>query len=200
MSVSFPAEIIERRIYFIRGQRVMLDSNLAELYGVRTKVLNQAVKRNKDRFPKDFMFQLSNSESNSWMKYKISRSQNVTLKRGQNIKYRPYAFSEHGILMLSSVLKSKRAVEVNITIMRTFVRLRRMLASNEFLSRKLKELEKKYDEQFQIVFDAIRQILTPPEKPKKPFGFVIEEPKAKYGLKTQTRRNDKILKSESSNY
>jgi ORF6N domain len=161
----------------------MLDRDLATLYGVQTKVLNQAVKRNIDRFPDDFMFQLDDEETVAWLKHEKdppSRSQIVTLKRGTNIKYRPYAFTEHGILMLSSVINSGRAIQVNIAIMRTFVRLREMLASNAELSRKLDALENKYDEQFKVVFEAIRQILAPPEKPKGPIGFQVREAAGAY--------------------
>ena len=151
----------------------MLDRALASLYGVSTKAFNQAVKRHKERFPSDFMFQLTMEETQVLR----SRSQSVTLKRGQNIKYRPYAFTEHEILMLSSVLSSDRAVQVNIEIMRTFVRLRRMLASNAELAKKLEELEKKYDHQFSAVFDAIRELMIPPEPKRKQIGFT--KPKKK---------------------
>ncbi len=178
-----PVERIERSILLVRGQKVMLDRDLASLYEVPTKVLNQAIKRNSDRFPADFMFQLSEDETNAWLRHSMlsgSRSQIVTLKRGSNIKYRPYAFTEHGILMLSSVLKSERAIQVNIAIMRTFVRLQEMLASNAELARKLDALEKKYDKQFRVVFEAIRQILTPPEKPKRPIGFKLREKREEY--------------------
>jgi len=155
-----PVERIERSILLIRGQKVMLDRDLAYLYGVTTKVLNQAVKRHKDRFPEDFMFQLTMEEAKIWwteVRGSSLRSQIVTLKRGQHIKYRPYAFTEHGILMLSSVLNSERAVQVNIEIMRAFVRLRRLLASHADLARKLNALERKYDAQLKMVFDAIRE-------------------------------------------
>jgi len=143
----------------------MLDYDLAELYGVETKILNQAVKRNMKRFPGDFMFQISFQEVRGL------RSQSVTLKRGQHIKYRPYAFTEHGILMLSSVLNSERAVQVNIEIMRAFVKLREMLASHKDLALKLAEMEKKYDSQFKVVFDAIRELMTPPEPKPRRIGF-----------------------------
>lgn len=179
-STLIPAEVIERRILLVRGQKVMLDKHLAELYGVQTRDINKAVNRNIDRFPKDFMFQVTNNEFKNLMFHFGTSSWGGTRKR-------PRVFTEHGILMLSSVLRSKRAVQANIVIMRTFVRLRRMLASNESLSRKLKELEKKYDEQFQVVFEAIRQILTPPEKPKRPFGFSIEEPKILYTIRKVKR-------------
>jgi hypothetical protein len=180
-----PLERIERSILLIRGHKVMLDRDLAYLYGVTTKVLNQAVKRHADRFPEDFMFQLTMEEARIWWEQVRPvrlRSQFVTLKRGQHIKYRPYAFTEHGILMLSSVLNSERAVQVNIEIMRTFVRLRRILASHADLARKLDALEKKYDAQFKIVFDAIRQLMAPPEPepPKKRIGFLVEEPHVPY--------------------
>lgn len=152
----------------------MLDRDLAGLYGVSTKVFNQAVKRHRDRFPEDFMFQLTMEEaSDLWAKDvgSHSRSQIVTLKRGQNIKYCPYAFNEHGILMLSSVLTSERAIQVNIEIMRAFVKLRRLLASNADLARELKELESKYDRQFKVVFDAIRHLMTTPRSKTKQIGF-----------------------------
>jgi hypothetical protein len=149
--INLPVERIEQTIFAIRGERVMLDRDLAALYGVSTKTLNQAVKRHRDRFPDDFMFQLTMKEARAWWSEKSinrPRSQIVTLKKGQNIKYRPYAFTEHGILMLSSVLNSERAIQVNIEIMRAFVRLRQMLSSNVELALKLAELEKKYDRQF----------------------------------------------------
>jgi len=172
-SIALPDESIEDTILLIRGQRVILDHDLARLYGVATKVLNQAVKRNLDRFPEDFMFQLTKAETEEWETLNSSRSQIVTLKkiRGTNIKYRPYAFTEHGILMLSSVLKSQRAVQVNIQIMRTFVRLRQMLASNETLIERLDELEANYDAKFKIVFRAIRHLMNPQVVKRKPIGF-----------------------------
>ncbi|PIV22822.1 MAG: DNA-binding protein [Deltaproteobacteria bacterium CG_4_8_14_3_um_filter_45_9] len=185
-----PIERIERSILLIRGQKVMIARDLAYLYGVTTKVLNQAVKRHKDRFPEDFMFQLTMEEAKIWwteVRGSGLRSQIVTLKRGQHIKYRPYAFTEHGILMLSSVLNSERAVQVNIEIMRTFVRLRRMLASHAELARKLEALEKRYDAQFKIVFDAIRELMRPPEPKKRPIGFLVEEPKVPYITKMKRK-------------
>jgi hypothetical protein len=146
-SIALPDELIEDTILLIRGKRVILDHDLAKLYGVTTRALNQAVKRNLDRFPEDFMFQLTKAETAEWQRLKPSRSQFVILNktRGTNIKYQPYAFTEHGILMLSSVLKSSRAVQVNIQIMRTFVRLRQMLISNETLIERLDELKENYD-------------------------------------------------------
>ena len=172
-SIALPDELIEDTILLIRGKRVILDQDLARLYGVTTKVLNQAAKRNLDRFPEDFMFQLTKAETEDWQGLKRSRSQIVTLNktRGTNIKYQPYAFTEHGILMLSSVLKSPRAVQVNIQIMRTFVRLREMLASNDKLVERLDRLEENYDAKFKSVFSAIRQLMNPPIDKRKPVGF-----------------------------
>lgn len=167
-SEDLAMERLALMVHLIRGEKVMLDSDLAALYGVQTKVLNQAVRRNIDRFPQDFMFQLSEDE-------KVSlRSQFVTLKRGEHRKYLPYAFSEQGVAMLSSVLRSPRAVEVNIAIMRTFVQLRRLMDSNALLADKIEQLEKKYadhDQQFQLVFDAIKKLITSPATPGKEMGF-----------------------------
>jgi len=163
-----PVERITRAILLIRGQKVMLDEALAALYEVEVKVLNQAVGRNAGRFPADFMFQLTTEES------AFLRSQFVTLKTGsgRHRKYLPYAFTEQGVAMLSSVLRSKRAVRVNIEIVRAFVQLRQMLSSNADLARKLAALEKKYDAQFKVVFDAIRELTAPPEPPgKRRIGF-----------------------------
>jgi len=161
-------ERITQSIFMMRGHKVMLDTDLAELYEVEVKVLNQAVKRNIERFPGDFMFQLTAEEAQSL------RSQSVTLKtgRGRHRKYMPYAFTEQGVAMLSSVLRSDRAVHVNIEIMRAFVRLRQMLSANADLARKLAALERTYDAQFKVVFDAIRELMTPPEpRKKRPIGF-----------------------------
>ena len=164
-SPLMPVERITQSIIFIRSQKVMLDADLASLYDVETKSLVQAVKRNIDRFPEDFMFQLTQQE------FDDLRSQIVTSSWGGR-RYPPYAFTEQGIAMLSSVLRSKRAIHVNIEIMRAFVQLRRMLASHEDLARKLSDLEKKYDTQFKVVFDAIRELMTPPEpKKKRAMGF-----------------------------
>lgn len=152
----------------------MLDRDLARLYNVSTSVFNQAVKRHKERFPKDFMFRLTIDEARAWQteeSKRCLRSQTVILKRGQHIKHLPYAFTEHGILMLSSVLNSELAIHVNIEIMRAFVRLRQMLASNTELSHKLAEVERKYDRQFKVVFDAIRQLMMPSVSKKRTIGF-----------------------------
>ena len=171
-----PSERIAGSIYLLRGQRVMLDFDRAGLYGVATKVINQALKRNTIRFPDDFMFQLSRNE--------VERiSQIVTLKRGRNIKYRPYAFTEQGVAMLSSVLKSDRAVKVNIAIMRAFVRLRGVLETNRKLAGKFAELEKrvrKHDERIDAILEAIRQLMAPPEKPRREIGFHMRETTPRY--------------------
>ena len=158
-----PVERITQAILLIRWQKAMLDEALAALYGVAVKVLNQAVRRNTDRFPADFMFQLTAEET------AFLRSQIVTLNagRGQHRKYRPYAFTEQGVAMLSSVLRSKRAVRVNVEIMRAFVRLRQLLSTHADLARKLAAMETKYDAQFKVVFDAIRELMAPPEPPRK---------------------------------
>ncbi|OGR53312.1 MAG: DNA-binding protein [Elusimicrobia bacterium GWA2_62_23] len=161
-----PLEMIERKIYLIRGHRVMLDKDLAEMYEVLTKNLNKAVSRNIESFPADFMFQLTAEE------YKSLRFQFGTLKRGSHSKYLPRVFMEQGVSMLSSVLKSKRARMVNIQIMRTFVKLRELLNTHKELARKLEELEKKYDAQFRSVFDAIRALMEAPgPEPKRIEGF-----------------------------
>ena len=161
--INIPVERIEKSIYLIRGEKVMLDRDLAELYGVETRVLNQSVRRNLERFPSDFMFELTRDEI-------VGISQFVT---SSNLKFskRVTAFSEQGVAMLSSVLRSKRAVAVNVQIMRTFVRLRQMLGSNADLAKKLENLEKKYDRQFKVVFDAIRLLMTPAEPKRKQIGF-----------------------------
>jgi phage regulator Rha-like protein len=175
-------ETIEQRIYLIRGHRVMLSMHLAELYGVEPRVLIQAVKRNRERFPSDFMFQMTWEEASLLKSQFVTsrdsssslRSQNVILKRGQHVKYPPYAFTEQGVAMLSSVLRSRRAVQVNIAIMRAFVKLRETLALHKELAKKLEELEQKiihHDAQIQSIFDAIRRLMAPPEKPQGRIGF-----------------------------
>jgi len=167
-----PAERIESAILLLRGERVLLDRDLAALYGVETKVLVQAVKRNLDRFPRDFMFQLTKKE------FDDLRSQSVTSSQWGGRRYPPYAFTEQGVAMLSGVLRSPRAVQVNVEIMRTFVRLRRMLSTHAELARKLAALERKYDAQFRAVFDAIRGLMAPPPSPRrKRIGFDTERQK-----------------------
>jgi len=161
MSSLIPVERVEQKILLIRGEKVLLDNDLAELYGVETKAMNRAVKRNKDRFPDDFAFQLNEQE------YEALRCHFGTSKGKGGRRYLPYVFTEQGIAMLSSVLKSKRAALVNVAIMRTFVQLRKMIASNKELVQKLAQLEKKYDHQFKMVFDAIRELMAPPPVPPK---------------------------------
>jgi hypothetical protein len=156
---------IENRIFMLRGHKVMLSTDLADLYGVEPRALVQAVKRNVERFPADFMFQLNQTE------FENLKSQIVTSSWGGLRRATPYAFTEQGVAMLSSVLRSRRAVMVNIEIMRAFVRLRQMLVSNADLARKLAALERKYDAQFKAVFDAIRELMTPSAVSKRPIGF-----------------------------
>lgn len=161
-------ERVESRILVVRGQRVMVDRDLARLYGVPAKVLNQAVRRNVSRFPEDFMFQLDAEE------YECLRSQFVTLDnqgRGAHRKYLPYAFTEQGVAMLSSVLRSPRAIQVNIEIMRAFVRLREYALSHSELARRIESLEIRYDEHFRVVFDAIRELMMPEASPRTTIGF-----------------------------
>jgi hypothetical protein len=165
-----PHDSIEHAIHFIRGHRVMISPDLAKLYGVESRVLVQAVKRNIERFPPDFMFQLTREEFNQL------KSRIVTLEKSPRAT--PYAFTEQGVAMLASVLNSKRAVAVNIQIMRVFVRVRQLIAGHADLARRLDALEGKYDKQFRVVFDAIRELMTPPEEPPKPpIGFQSERKK-----------------------
>ncbi len=179
-------ENVESRIFLIRGQKVMLDRDLAGLYGVATKVLNQAVKRNIKRFPDDFMFKLTPSEKNELV---TICDRFITLKHSI---VAPYAFTEQGVAMLSSVLNSERAVQVNIAIMRAFVKLREILSTHKELAYKLAELEQKiekHDEEIKAIFDAIRQLTAPPEPREKKIGFRVRERGAKY--RTSLRRNTK---------
>jgi phage regulator Rha-like protein len=164
-SSLIPVERIERLIYLIRGEKVILDSDLASLYGVQTRALIQAIKRNIRRFPEDFMFRLTTNEFNSL------RSQIVISKGKGGRRYLPYAFTEHGVIMAANVLNSERAARASVQVVRTFVRLRQMLASNIELSRRLDELESKYDRQFKVVFDAIRQLMSPVVPDRKQIGF-----------------------------
>ncbi|MSR76948.1 MAG: ORF6N domain-containing protein [Candidatus Omnitrophica bacterium] len=167
-TASISHETLRQKIYFLRNQKVMLSLDLADLYQVKPKALIQAVKRNQDRFPSDFMFQLSAEE------FTNLKSQFVTSSWGGLRRAVPYAFTEQGVSMLSSVLKSKRAIQVNIQIMRTFTKIRQMLDAHKELRRKIEAMEKKYDLQFKVVFDALKQLLEPapePEKPKRRIGF-----------------------------
>jgi len=172
-----PAERIERAIILVRGEKVMLDGDLAEIYGVETKRVNEQVRRNLNRFPPDFMFRLTPVEWDSL------RSQFATLKRGQHRKYLPYVFTEHGALMLANVLNSERAEQTSVMVVRAFVRLRQLLSSNAELARKLEAMEKKYDAQFKVVFDAISQLMSPSETKRKEIGFHVKhedhKPKAR---------------------
>ena len=179
MTAVVPTERIEKLILLIRGHKVILDADLADLYGVETRALTQAVKRNLSRFPADFMFQLSDEEA------KLLRSQIViSKKRRGGRRYLPYAFTEQGVAMLSSVLNSERAVEINIEIMRAFVRLREVLLTHKDLARKLDALERKFeshDVHIRSLFEAIRQLMTPPEPNKRKIGFLVKERAARYG-------------------
>ncbi|MEK6814702.1 MAG: ORF6N domain-containing protein [Nitrospirota bacterium] len=191
--VVVPMERITQAIFLIRGQKVMLSTHLAELYEVEPRVLVQAVKRNIERFPEDFMFQLTWGEIANLKSLSVisrpadtvaSRSQSVILKRGLNIKYPPYAFTEQGVAMLSSVLRSDRAIHVNIEIMRAFVRLRRFLATHKELADKLADLEGRlaaHDRQIGSIFEAIRQLMAPPEPKRRRIGFQVKEKRMRYG-------------------
>jgi hypothetical protein len=188
-----PIELLEQRIYFLRGQRVMLDADLAEIYGVATKVLNQAVKRNLHRFPEDFMFRLTIEEAQNVIRL---RSQIVTLKRGQNIKYAPYAFTGHGAVMLASVLNSPLAIEASIQVVRAFVQMRTVLAVHQDLAKKIEELEitvGTHGKNFEAVFTALRELLKPPKKPrrtpKRQIGFTGEHKMTTKKIKATKRKN-----------
>jgi phage regulator Rha-like protein len=184
MADIVPIERITNKIYLMRGMKVMLDRDLAELYDVETRTLVQAIKRNKQRFPPDFMFQLFKDEFDSL------RSQIVISKGRGGRRYPPYAFTEQGVAMLSSVLNSDRAIQVNILIMRAFTKLREMLSTHEDLKKKIDDMEKKYDQQFQIVFEAIKQLLETDEKPKKKIGFTVKEKQKAYGKRTKKKNKE----------
>jgi phage regulator Rha-like protein len=176
-----PIELIQSKIVVIRGEKVMIDHDLAELYGVETGVLNRAVKRNLERFPKDFMFQLL---ANEWELLRCQTGISKESRGGR--RYLPYAFTEQGVAMLSSVLNSKTAIEVNIAIMRAFVQLRKISYSQKQISRRLREIEVRlgdHDEKIEIIFEAILQLLTLPEETKNPIGFEIKEPETRYRRK-----------------
>ena len=180
--VMSPSANMERRILSMRGQRVMLDADLATLYGVSTRVLNQAVKRNRERFPEDFMFRLTRTEKAEV----ITNCDHLQL-----LKFSPslpHAFTEHGAIMLASVLNTPIAVQASVHIVRAFVRLREVLATHKDLARKLEELERKYDVQFKVVFDAIRQLMARPEKPRRSIGFRVEEARPRYRVRRPAGR------------
>jgi phage regulator Rha-like protein len=168
--ITIPQETIRQKIYLIRGEKVMIDRDLAELYGVETKALTRAVKRNTDRFPSDFMFQLNKEEA------KILRYQFGTLGFGKYSKYIPYVFTEQGVAMLSGVLNSKRAIRVNIQIIRTFTMLRKILSTHKELREKIDAMEQKYDKRFRVIFDTLRLLIKEDKKPKKPIGFYDRKP------------------------
>ena len=176
-SLMIPVERIEKTILLIRDQKVIIDTDLAELYGVTTKALNQSVTRNEQRFPSDFMFRLTKTEKQELV------TNCDRLDRLKHSSALPRVFTEQGVAMLSSVLKSDRAIKVNIQIMRTFTKLRQMLSTNAELKQKVEAMEKKYDEQFQIVFEAIKQLLSEEDKPKKKIGYTVKEKQKKYGKK-----------------
>lgn len=185
MTTTVPIEIITSKIYLIRNIKVMLDRSLAELYGVKTKVLKQAVKRNIGRFPKDFMFELTKLEFDNL------RSQIVTSSWG-GTRYSPMVFTKQGVAMLSSVLNSDTAIKVNIQIMRAFTQLRQMLSTHKDLKKKIETMEKKYDQQFQIVFEAIKQLLEADAKPRKKIGFTVKEKQKAYGKSLPTKALDEF--------
>jgi len=166
MKAIIPVEVVEKRILFIRGEKVMVDRDLAELYQVSTKVLNQAVRRNNDRFPESFMFQLNLQEKVEL----VTNCDRFTMLKHSSVL--PHAFTEQGVAMLSSVLNSKRAIAVNILIIQTFVKLRNLLASHQDILRKIEQMERKYDEQFHVVFTAIRRMIEVDAKPKQRIGFI----------------------------
>ncbi len=177
MTTTLPIEKITSKIYLIRGQKVMLDADLAELYEVTTKALNQAVTRNEQRFPSDFMFRLAKEEKQELV------TNCDRLDRLKHSSALPRVFTEQGVAMLSSILKSKRAIKVNIQIMRAFTQLRQMLSTHKDLKKKIETMEKKYDQQFQVVFEAIKQLLEADAKPRKKIGFTVKEETSKYGKK-----------------
>jgi len=180
-----PVARIQKSIFLFRGQKVLLDMDLAEFYGVETRSLIQAVMRNIERFPSDFVFQLDQDEFDSL------RSQIVISKGKGGRRYLPYAFTEQGVAMLSSVLRSKRAIQVNVAIMRTFVKLREMLSTHKELAHQLVDLERRledHDEQIQTIFEAIRQLMVPPEKPRKKIGFQVKERRAVYGKHAKSKK------------
>ncbi|MCG2725466.1 MAG: ORF6N domain-containing protein [Elusimicrobia bacterium] len=179
---TIPAETIEQAILFIHGQKIILDYDLAKLYGVTTKRLNEQVKRNRNRFPKDFMFRLNKQEA------KNLRSQSATSKSRGGRRYLPFAFTEHGVVMSANVLNSATAIKISIDIVRTFVRLRQMITAHKNLAKRLNQLENKYDAQFKIVFDAIRELMAPPAKPKKRIGFSAKEKRARYLAKKDLKK------------
>jgi len=186
MKALVPIERITSKIYLIRNVKVMLDRDLAELYGVETKRLKEQVRRNIERFPEDFMFELTKDELGNWRSQFATSNQDI-----MGLRIPPFVFTEHGILMLSSVLKSERAIQVNIQIMQAFTQLRQMLSTHEDLKRKIESMEKKYDQQFQIVFEAIKQLLETDEKPKRKIGYTVKEKQKAYGKNPKRKKTVK---------
>jgi len=182
MDSIIPVEVIERKILLIRGQKVMLDADLAELYGVTTKRLNEQVRRNQGRFPEDFMFQLSSDEKAEVV---ANCDHLAKLKFSPTL---PYAFTEHGALMVASVLNTTKAIEISVFVVRAFVKMREMVVSNKEIVRRLDNLEKKYDSQFKVVFDALRALMAPPLKTKRKIGFDLKEEQARYSRKKSSRK------------
>jgi hypothetical protein len=180
MESLVPVEVIEKKILLIRGHKVMLDADLAELYGVETKRLNEQVRRNRGRFPEDFMFQLNSDEKT---KVVANCDHLDKLKFSATL---PYAFTEHGDLMVASVLNTSRAIEISVFVVRAFIKLREMVLSNKEIVRRLDDLEKKYDAQFKVVFDALRALMASPVKPKRKIGFDLKEKQARYGKKSRS--------------
>ncbi len=181
-NIDMPGEHIETKILYIRGKKVIMDRDLAGLYGVETRVLNQAVRRNIKRFPEDFMFQLNEGEMKIWEEKigflkpeKLISQFVISKKHAGGWTKRPLVFTEQGIAMLSSVLKSEQAIQVNIQIMRTFTKLREMLATNKELRDKIEKLEKKYDNRFKVIFDVIKKLLSQQEEPKRQIGFTLSD-------------------------
>ena len=180
-SIAIHSEQIGQAILLIRGQKVILDSDLAKLYGATTKRLNEQVKRNRERFPEDFMFQLTKEEKSEVV---ANCDHLSTLKYSPAL---PHAFTEHGAIMAASILNTPRAIEASVFVVRAFVKLREMLATHKELERKLITLEQKYDEQFSVVFEAIRQLMIPPDKKQRKIGFEIKEPKTRYTKKKKAK-------------
>ena len=182
MTALVPIERIASKIYLIRNVKVMLDRDLAELYGVETKRLKEQVRRNIERFPEDFMFELTKEELNNWRSQFATSNQDI-----MGLRIPPFAFSEHGILMLSSILKSERAVQVNIQIMRTFTKLREALIDSKDLRKELEELRQITEERFQIVFETLDQLLTIESKPEKKIGYIVKEKQKAYAKRTKRK-------------
>ncbi len=182
MDSIIPVEVIGRKILLIRGQKVMLDADLAKLYGVTTKRLNEQVRRNQGRFPEDFMFQLSSDEKAEV----VAICDHLAKLRFSPTL--PHAFTEHGVLMVASVLNTTKAIEISVFVVRAFVKMREMVISNKEIVRRLDNLEKKYDSQFKVVFDALRALMAPPLKTKRKIGFDLKEKQARYAIKKSSRK------------